>query len=627
MTEPRGAIYLIERAPIDITYSHTIDFKSPEEQLAFWGSLVKTELREYQYIRRERRFIQIDKSYESLDGINYLYFRSRENSKYYFAFVTEREYISDNVTRVFFEIDVLQSFMFDYKFKPSYIAQAHVDRWNADHSPKYSRTDEGLAYGSEYVTEAAYKMKPDAPTGHGFYLVYTTSIPADSGIEYSSDVDLSKSSTISGNPTPYNIFIIPEAAESEKVIGIAYNSMTTNSLANMHELQRFMMSSGLGEYIKQIVYVPYLPFKYSFKAATGNASGIDYEVDFDIEYVPMYFKEGNNAIRCVFIKRIPADSIIKDYASLGLFDGLEEKIPTSAEWNAIKANPYTTERDRRFESKLLTFPYRYNIFTDWIGAPALIKNEYLFADKINIKGSIGFGFNCPRRYWIEDYRADPEGREASISQLIPLEQPIISDAYYSYLLQNKNQISANLTNAKINAITTTIGGAGAGAIAGAHGAGVAGAIGGAIFGTAKAGLDSALNIQAMIRSENAKQSDIKNIPDTIANSNDCTLAIADECRYLTFYRKAISCEFEEQLAQYWAMYGYIVKRVEIPDLRSRVRYNFIKTIGANIEGEIESSYLAAIKTIYDNGLTIWHYSEKDFHPLDYSYENIERKLI
>lgn len=618
MTEPRGAIYLIERAPIDITYSHTIDFKSPEEQLAFWGSLVKRELREYQYIRRERRFIQIDTSYESLDGINYLYFRSRENSKYYFAFVTEREYISDNVTRIFFEIDVLQTFMFDYKFKPSYIAQAHVDRWNADHSPKYSRTDEGLAYGSEYVTEVAYKMKTTSDIKHGFYLLYTTQIPSDS--ELVETGDLSENTIISGNPIPYNIFLIPDS-QNNKVFGVNSQFVLPS---NMHEVQRFMMNSSFGEYVKQIVYVPYLPFKYSIKNSQNDL--VEYLLDFDFEYSMVVLKSGLHMAGLIHIKRVTEDAIIKDYASLDLFEGVEEKLPTSAEWDAIKAKPLTTERDRRFESKLLTFPYRYNIFTDWVGAPALIKNEYLFADKINIKGSIGFGFNCPRRFWIENYRADPEGREASISQLIPLEQPIISDAYYTYLLQNKNQISANLTNAKISAISSTIGGAGVGAVAGAQG-GLAGAVGGAVLGAAKSGVDAALNIQGMIRSENAKQSDIKNMPDTIANSNDCTLAIADDCLYLTFYRKAISCEFEEQLAQYWAMYGYIVKRVEIPDLRSRMRYNFIKTIGANIEGEIESSFLAAIKRIYDNGLTIWHYSEKDFHPLDYTYENIERKLI
>lgn len=313
---------------------------------------------------------------------------------------------------------------------------------------------------------------------------------------------------------------------------------------------------------------------------------------------------------------------------MGVFDGLDEHIPSSVMWEDLKKNPYKYERDRRFESKLLCFPYRYNLFTDWRSLPAIIKNEYLFDDKITVKEAIGFGFNLPRRYWVENYRGDPEGRECSIAQNLPLEQAILSDAYYTYLLENKNQIAANLANTQANA-NIAIAGAAAGGLSGIASIATGNVGGGleAMSNAALKGVSAAQSIANLQRSENAKQSDIKNMPDTIANPNDCNFAISDDTKYLTFYRKAITCDNEEQLAQFWHMYGYKVNKVMLPETRSRLRYNYIKTIGANIEGAIEANYLATIKAIYDRGVTIWHYSEADFFPLDYTYENIERRLM
>ena len=623
MSEPKGLINLIYRAPLDMTYQHQIDFTSPSEQLTYWGSKIKYRLGDYTYVRRERRSIKVNKSFDELEGINYLAYQahSGNKTKWYYCFVTDRAYVNDETTTLYFEIDVFQTFMFDYTFKPTYISQAHVDRWDANHKPIYSRTEEGLNYGTEYVTEKAYRMKVDSEYKHGFYLVYMKDIPGN--IRYTN---------IGDNPIPYDILVIPnlEGSDTGTVVGVA-DAMTNNMivLSSLKEFQRYMASSDLGNSIQQICYVPYLPFNYKLRKANAgevNQYGIDAVIQFSFATTVHQFTSETKTFNAIVLNNIGKSLIITEFATMDVFSGLENKIPSAEMWSALKSAPRTTERDRRYESKLLCFPYRYNVFTDWVSAPALIKNEYIVGDKITIKGSIGLNFNTPRRFWIDKYRKDPEGRECSINQLIPYEQSITTDAYYTYMLQNRNQISANLTNAKISAISNVAGATVNGAMGGATG-GVWGAVGGAITGAVGSGISGALNIQGMIRSENAKQSDIKNMPDTISASNDCSLAIWDDNTYITLYRKAISCDYEEQLAQYWHMYGYKVNKLDTPNLRSRVRYNFIKTVGANIEGAIESTYLATLKAIFDNGVTIWHYSNTDFNPLDYTYENPEVNLL
>lgn len=639
MTQPQGTIYLVSRAPLDVTYAHTIDFSSADEQYSYWRSKVSYTLSDYSYIRRERRYINVAMTFEDLDGVNYLFFRARKSSKIYYCFVTDREYINDENTRIYFDIDVLQSFMFDYEWKPSYIAQGHVDRWDANHKPKYSYTDEGLDYGSEYITEVAYKIKPDTAIKHGFYLVY-----CKQHNELVSEGQGSEATLVVNTPIPYDVYLIPddqtdvdatlENKDNRVIVGFNTGEGIQHKLtSNMKKLQSFMANSAFGEYVVQISYLPYCPFTYEVATNVGVHSFTFTKVNIgDGEEARLGYTilKNDDETRTITLTRVIAvnqGALARVLTSADKYLGLENAIPSAKMWEALKANPYKTERDRRYESKLLCFPYRYNLFTDWTTAPLLVKNEFLFNDKITIKERIGLGFNTPRRYYVENYRKDIEGRECSIAQALPLEQPIISDAYYNYLLQNKNQISANLTNAKINAVHGGVMATVNGAMSGASMGGAWGALGGALFGGATSAISSAIDISNMMRSENAKQSDIKALPDNVTTSNDCSLAIVDDSTFLSWHRRVIPCDSAERLAQYWHMFGYIVKRVEVPNTRSRLRYNYLKTIGANIVGDIESSYLAQIKAIYDKGVTIWHYSNSDFNPLDYTYENIERSLL
>lgn len=627
MTEPRGRIYLIARAPVDITYEHTIDFKDANEQNAFWRSLSKFELTNYSYVRRERQYITIDKPFEALDGINYLCFQAREDtgSKWYYAFVTDRKYVGDDATTLFFEIDVMQTFMFDYVFKPSYVAQSHVDRWNADHRPIYSYTEEGLAYGDEYLTEAAFRIKPESADDHGFYLVFCTR-----HAEYEDSGDASEPSKANMTPTPYCIYLLHDQPEpSQMVIGYADETMVSFMGAGLKDFNNFMANSAFGDFVHQIVYVPYLPYHYSVaNTAAGALSFFFIDEVGNQTFAQTTLKSEARSITLMKINDVgdKISTFVKDLATMPIFNGIEECVPNEVMWNALKAAPYTTERDRRFESKLLCYPYRYNIFTDWKSQSVIVKNEYLPGDEITVAQVFSYGFNLNRRYYVKNYRRDLEGREASIVDHLPIESPIFSDAYYSYMLQNKNQISANLTNTKINAAHGAMSGAFSGATSGAA-AGPAGALVGAVVGGVTAGISGALNVQSTIRSENAKQKDIAALPDTFAETSDSIMARIDKTSYLHFYRKAICCNFAEQIAQYWHMYGYVVRRMEVPNLRSRLRFNFIKTIGANLEGNVESNYLALLKNIYNKGVTIWHYSTEHFKPLDYTYENPERNLL
>lgn len=633
MGVPSGTVYLCKNAIVDRNYSHTIDFKNSSEQFAYWSSLIKFSLSDYSYIRRKSQFIKVDKTLDELQDVNYLFYRSSENSKLYYCFVTGKEYIADNTTYIYYETDVLQTYMFDYEVKQSYVLQEHCDRWDANLKPIYSRTDEGLDYGQEYTVEAGYKIKPDhevrwflaviKPSGTLVVEGENTSEPARVGLI-----------------NPYIYLLLPEYSTEPTYLTFSYKKGSEATSDAINDLDSFLKlcaegdtEKGLGNFVQQIIKLPYSPF--DFKVGVGKESPSFHNIDSKhiegVVFRTTLLKEaeatGMKPYRYIMLKSATGFNLMRKLAEMSWDEGIKDAMPTAEQWEEIKANPYTTERDKRFESKLLTHPYRYNLLTDWKNAPMIVKNEFIGGDKIKVGFTQSISFNSPARYWLEDYKKDPEGRGTSLVQLTQEEAPVINDAYYTYMLENKNQLQADRTNATISTATGVLSGVGNGAMAGAMVGGPMGALIGGLTGAVSPLVSGATNYGNLVRSQNAKQKDLKNLPDTIINPNDCNFNYFDSNEFVCFYRYKICCEFENLLADTFAMSGYTVKRVKIPNLKTRVRYNYVKTVGANIVGSFDQEDLATIRAIFDNGITFWHYNTVNFKPLDYSFENIETKLL
>lgn len=628
MAIPDGRIWLLSNVLLNNTYEHTFDFKSTDEQFAYWYSFKKYEFANARYTRKTRPSVIVDVNIDKLDEINYMIFQN--NGRKYYAFVVEREWVSSSSSALYYEIDVMQTYMFDYEILPSYVLREHTDRWTLEHKPIYSLTDEELDYGNEYVNESAFKVDIHPELNRddlnvNFFLV----ICKEHNNLISSGVS-SEPTKIGGTPSPYTIYMVAHV-DGYDLISFRYtvrgNDLTTNiPVGNwtLQDLMNYMGKSEFGNYVQQIVHIPYLPF-LSTQTNISVENGVVY-IEIISDFTEPYTELGttlltgvDNAITKIKTFEIGSNSFVRTLSTMSKETGIENAIPTDKQWTDIKVNPLTTERDKRFESKLLCYPYRYNMLTDFRNPPIIYKNEYIGGNEIKLNFSVGIGFNLPYRYWLDGYRNDPEGRENSFMQLQPLESVIISDAYYSYMLENKNQMSANITNAQWSSFATV----GSSTLLG----GAMGGAGGALASGFGSLIQGAVNVNNVRRSQNALKKDLKNIPDTILNSNDCSLALDDNNTYIHFYRKKITCEFENMLADTFAMNGYTCKRVKVPNIKSRMRFNYIQTIGANIKGAIPYNDLLKIKNVFDNGITFWHYSAEHFNPLDYTYENIERSLL
>ena len=129
-----------------------------------------------------------------------------------------------------------------------------------------------------------------------------------------------------------------------------------------------------------------------------------------------------------------------------------------------------------------------------------------------------------------------------------------------------------------------------------------------------------INAEQSIGLTQAKIQDINNIPPTVSNLGSNTM-FDTGYKNMHFYVmiKTIRDEYAEQITNYFKMFGYKVNKLEIPNTKSRESYNYIKSVDANIIGNIPANDLSAIKGIFDKGVTIWHTDNVG----DYSLSNNE----
>ena len=109
------------------------------------------------------------------------------------------------------------------------------------------------------------------------------------------------------------------------------------------------------------------------------------------------------------------------------------------------------------------------------------------------------------------------------------------------------------------------------------------------------------------------------IPDQVGGNVNCgDVNYQFSMTGLYFKRMSIKNEYARIIDNYFSAYGYKVNTYKTPNIYGRSNWNFVKTIGCNIIGNIPQNDLQKIKDIFNNGVTFWH-NPSTF--LDYSQSN------
>ena len=65
-------------------------------------------------------------------------------------------------------------------------------------------------------------------------------------------------------------------------------------------------------------------------------------------------------------------------------------------------------------------------------------------------------------------------------------------------------------------------------------------------------------------------------------------------------------EQAQLIDQFFEVYGYAVQTLKVPNTKGRPYWNYVKTNGSKVTGNIGFDDLAKINSIFNNGVTFWH---------------------
>ena len=153
--QPNSNVWIFRDVPLCENYEDTMDFSSASQQWSwFANNYYAYNFSKYSYQRAMKNSIKVEKKYEDMYDCNYMAFVniSYEN-KVFYAFIKELKYINDNVTEIVYEIDPLQTWMFDYTLGQCFVEREHTkdDAIGANLVPENLETGE---YVYTAITEA-----------------------------------------------------------------------------------------------------------------------------------------------------------------------------------------------------------------------------------------------------------------------------------------------------------------------------------------------------------------------------------------------------------------------------------------------------------------------------------------
>lgn len=124
--EPNTVIRLLTNCPLDNTYDHTIYFNNAQAQREYFAGLTKYTLTNQTYQRVNSSRMRVQYKADDLYDCNYLMFQNTNfGNKWFYAFVKSVEYINNIVSEIEYEIDVMQTWAFDYQLGQCFIEREH----------------------------------------------------------------------------------------------------------------------------------------------------------------------------------------------------------------------------------------------------------------------------------------------------------------------------------------------------------------------------------------------------------------------------------------------------------------------------------------------------------------------
>lgn len=525
---PQGQLYLC-KTKLENDYKNQLTFSNATEQLNYFNSVIQHIFSDYTYIKKDNT-VKVGKNIDEIIDCNYLFYKNKGfTDKYYFCFITNMEYVSENCTLISFETDCYQTWLFQIEYKQSFIEREHV---NNDAIGLHT-IPENLETG-EYIINELGRIDEDDELTDTLICMGVSWTP-DNIPNYTDD------RKYGGVYSGLSYFVFSDASSCSKMCKAYDDLAKADAIYTL-----FLVPRGL---IGTLQW-------YSFNL--GNQEGI----------VASFPTSTNFSTTIIGNKQITS--------------------PTSL-------NGYTPKNN-----KLYCWPFNYLYLSNNNGADVTFNYEDFINNTpiFNVDGVISTG--CSIRLHPSNYK------KINTAQNYPkmLSNFGLPVGKYPTCSWNSDTYTNWLTEQAIN-LPLQIGGLGLSLVSSV-------ATGGATSGAV---VSSAMQIGDLLSS--VYQHSL--VPEQAkGNTNTGDVVTGMRLNSVNYYKMSIKEEYARSIDEYFSMFGYKINRVKTPNITGRRYYNYVKTVDCNFDGDIPQTDLQIIKTMFNNGVTLWHDPSKIY---DYSVDN------
>ena len=168
---PETNVHLLSGVPLFIDSKHQISWNTKQDQTNYFLSKSFHASNDFSY-QRETKAIAYPINHDLIYHVNYLMYKnSNFSDKWFYAYITKKEYRNDKLTMIYFDIDPFQTWYFDFEVLESFVEREHCQRWNPDGSPVINTVPENLEMGVDYETVETVK---DSGSADDYYLIAST---------------------------------------------------------------------------------------------------------------------------------------------------------------------------------------------------------------------------------------------------------------------------------------------------------------------------------------------------------------------------------------------------------------------------------------------------------------------
>lgn len=323
----------------------------------------------------------------------------------------------------------------------------------------------------------------------------------------------------------------------------------------------------------------------------GSIGHYDVTTDDGLEKINALLKEYND--------QGAQDAVIGLFMSpklcIGALGGKEIKPKTTS--MEISGNAFEGYKPKN--KKLYSYPWLYCLADNNQGNTHIYRYEYSYNQNKSIEfdsyGTIATlpqVLTAPKNYKTRENLKHGLMNEALINSSFPM-CSFSSDTYRAWLAQNKSSIALSQVQTAVNS-TIGLGTS----IAGLAGGSLQGGINGASKTTSAFWDALGMLANQTDRSRNAGVTHGKALSENVMTG-------IKECG-VDFYEMSCKRQFAEMADSFFEQFGYPINKITMPNLRSRSRWNYVKTSHCGFTGNIDLDQLKKLRNIFDNGVTLWH---------------------